>query len=534
MQRVIGRVYARPHAGIQRRSHDGLRTVDSADILRRMRSSLLLPGLLTLACVGAVHAQLTNPIPAPVEKRGLAVELREVTRLPDTRGMLPQGQDVNPAGWARINVVRELADGRRFVNDSRGLIYLLGANNQPSVYLNITTMFPHAIYSRLASGLIGFDFHPEFAKNGLFYTVHGERAPGNPAMPHFIAPGYTLADVTHHNVISEWHAADPAAPTFKGTRRELLRIAHIVQNLTHPVSTVEFNPTATPGSPDYGLLYTSGSDLGFSNGGGPHANNPSQTQRPDSVVTAILRIDPRSPSVSKGTKGLGDYTIPMANKFAADGDPKTLGEIYAYGFRNAHRFTWDPVDGTMFAFDIGMNNIEEINIVRNGENYGWMRREGIWENGIIRPGGALDQLIPLPPDVLEGKTKDGYVYPVAMYDHDEGVAISGGYAYRGRIAALRGKLVFGDISRGRIFAADLDALKKADDGVPRTVAPIEEVQVYVRDANGVRRDLSFQQLVDETMGTKLSRADLHIGRSRDGELFITSRQDGTIRMMVAN
>ena len=534
MQRVIGRVCARPRAGIQRRSDDFLRAVDSADILRRMRSALVILGLLTLACVGAVHAQLTNPIPAPIEKRGLAVELRELTRLPDTRGMLAQGQDVNPAGWARINVVRELADGRRFVNDSRGLIYLLGANNQPSVYLNITTMFPHAIYSRLASGLIGFDFHPEFAKNGLFYTVHGERAPGNPAMPHFIAPGYTRADVTHHNVISEWHATDPAAPTFTGTRRELLRIAHIVQNLTHPVSTVEFNPTATPGSPDYGLLYTSGSDLGFSNGGGPNANNPSQTQRPDSVVTAILRIDPRSPSVSKGTKGLGDYTVPMANKFAADGDPRTLGEIYAYGFRNAHRFAWDPVDGTMFAFDIGMNNIEEINIVRNGENYGWMRREGIWENGIIRPGGALDQLIPLPPDVLDGKTKDGYVYPVAMYDHDEGVAISGGYAYRGRIAALRGKLVFGDISRGRIFAADLDALKKADDGVPRTVAPIEEVQIYVRDANGVRRDLSFQQLVDETMGTKLSRADLHIGRSRDGELLITSRQDGTIRMMIAN
>ena len=139
---------------------------------------------------------------------------------------------------------------------------------------------------------------------------------------------------------------------------------------------------------------------------------------------------------------------------------------------------------------------------------------------------------PATTGVLDGKTKDGYVYPVAMYDHDEGVAISGGYAYRGRIAALRGKLVFGDISRGRIFAADLDALKKADDGVPRTVAPIEEVQIYVRDANGVRRDLSFQQLVDETMGTKLSRADLHIGRGRDGELFITSRQDGMIRTLV--
>src|SRR5438309_9067681 len=46
-------------------------------------------------------------------------------------------------------------------------------------------------------------------------------------------------------------------------------------------------------------------------------------------ITAILRVDPRSPSVTRGVKGLGDYTIPMANKFAADGDPNTLGEIYA-------------------------------------------------------------------------------------------------------------------------------------------------------------------------------------------------------------
>ena len=155
--------------------------------------------------------------------------------------------------------------------------------------------------------------------------------------------------------------------TFEGTRRELLRVAHIVANLTHPFGAVEFNPTSKPGSPDYGLLYTSGSDLGFSNGGGPHANNPGQTQRLDTVIGAILRIDPRSPSVSGGMKGLGDYTIPAINKFAADGDPKTLGEIYAYGFRNAHRLSWDLTDGTMFASDIGMNHIEEINIVREGE-----------------------------------------------------------------------------------------------------------------------------------------------------------------------
>jgi glucose/arabinose dehydrogenase len=287
-----------------------------------------------------------------------------------------------------------------------------------------------------------------------------------------------------------------------------------------------------PGSTDYGLLYTSGSDLGFSNGGGPNANNPGQTQRLDSVIGAILRIDPRSPSVSGGTKGLGDYTIPPGNRFAADNDPKTLGEIYAYGFRNAHRLSWDLTDGTLFASDIGMNHIEEVNIVRNGGNYGWMKREGYWENGMTRSGGALNQLYPLPADVLSGRTKDEFTYPVAIYDHSEGQAISGGFAYYGRIPALRGKFVFGDVARGRLFAADVAAMKKADDGIPQTVAPVEEIQLYTRDAAGTRTYVTFRELLEATMGAMLARADLHISRSRDGELFVTSRQDGMIRMLV--
>jgi hypothetical protein len=222
----------------------------------------------------------------------------------------------------------------------------------------------------------------------------------------------------------------------------------------------------------------------------------------------------------------------MANKFAADGDPKTLGEIYAYGFRNAHRLSWDLTDGTMFACDIGMNNIEEVNIVREGGNYGWMKREGYWENGITRPGGALNQLFELPADVLDGRRKDEFTYPVAIYDHNEGQAISGGFAYYGRVAALRGKFVFGDIQRGRLFASDLGAMKKADDGVPRTVAPVEEIQLYVRDGGGNRVYVTLRDLVERTMGASMTRADLHISRSRDGELFITSRQDGVIRMLV--
>jgi hypothetical protein len=489
-------------------------------------------GLIIAICTaGAIEAQISsNPIPAPVVKRGLAVEIKELLRLPDTRGIRPADQDVSPSGWARISYVRDLPDGRRFVNDSRGFLYLIGPNNQPQIYANMAEAFPLAVYNRLESGFIGFVFHPEFAQNGLFYTVHGERGPGNPKTPDFIPPGFELKDVTYHNVITEWHATTPSANVFQGTRRELLREAHVVQNLTHPMGAVEFNPAAKPGDADYGLLYTSGSDHGFSNGGGPNASNPAQTQRLDSIITAILRFDPRSPKVTGGVKGLGDYTIPMANKFASDGDPETLGEIYAYGFRNAHRLSWDT-DGTMFASDIGMSNIEEINIVRNGENYGWMKREGYWENGRSR-GGDLNELFPLPPDVLSGRVKDGFTYPVAIFDHDEGRAVTDGFVYRGRIAALRNKFVFGDIQSGRIFAADLAELKKADDGIPQTVAPIEEIQLYTRDASDKRVDVSLQELVNQKMGAMISRADLHISRTRDGELLITSRQDGTIRMLV--
>jgi hypothetical protein len=497
-----------------------------------MRNTLFLTVGLAASCIGFLHGQIaSNPIPAPIEIRGLAVEIKDVVRLPDTRALHPE-DDVNPAGWARVSYVRDLPDGRRFANDSRGVLYRLAPNtNAPSVYLDMAATFPRAVYNRLESGFISFAFHPEFARNGLFYTVHAERAPGNPAVPNFVPPGFTAADATYHNIITEWHAANPAAATFQGTRRELLREAHVVMNLTHPLGAVEFNPTAKPGDSDYGLIYTSGSDHGFSNGGGPNASNPAQTQRLDSIMTAILRIDPRSPSASRGVKGLGDYTVPMANRFASDNDPKTLGEIYAYGFRNAHRLSWDLSDGTLFASDIGMDHIEEINIVRNGENYGWMKREGHWENGRSRDG-KLNELFALPADVLSGRTKDGFTYPVAMYDHDEGRAVSGGFVYQGTIPALRGKFVFGDVQRGRLFATSVAEMKKADDGVPQTVAPIEEIQLYVRDSSGARANVTFQDLVNRTVGTTVTRADLHLARTRDGELLVTSRQDGMIRMLV--
>jgi glucose/arabinose dehydrogenase len=498
--------------------------------MSRKTTTTLLGAVAMLAIATTGIAQITeNPLPEPIEKRGLRVAIADIARLPRTDNLLPPEQDA--AGYARVSFVRDIADGRRFANDSRGFLYLLRNGTEPSLYLDFHALYPRAFYNRLESGLIGFDFHPEFAENGLFYTVHAESADGNPETVDFTPPGYSPDDANYHNVYTEWRATDPAANQFSGTRRELLRVAHIVESLSHPMGYVGFNPTAEPDE-DYGLIYTSGSDLGFSNGAGPEGNNPGQTQRLDTVVTAILRIDPRSPADSGGVRGLGDYTIPPGNPFANDGDPNTLGEIYAHGFRNAHRLSWDWDDGTMFALDIGMSQIEEVNIVHAGGNYGWMAQEAYWENGINRPGGRLNQIYPLPESVVSGETPNEFTYPVAIYDHDEGRAISGGFVYHGEIEALQGKFVFGDLSVGRVFASDVAALKAADDGVPRTVAPIEEIQLFVRDANGGETNVSFMDLIERANGEAANRADMHIGQSADGEIFVTSRQDGTIRMLV--
>jgi hypothetical protein len=77
-------------------------------------------------------------------------------------------------------------------------------------------------------------------------------------------------------------------------------------------------------------------------------------------------------------------------------------------------------------------------------------------------------------------------------------------------------------------------MKKADDGIPETVAAVEELQLAVRNASGVRTYVTFRELIEATNGTTATRADLHLSQTRDGELLLTSRQDGMIRMLVAD
>src|ERR1700676_33549 len=84
--------------------------------------------------------------------------------------------------------------------------------------------------------------------------------------------------------------------------------------------------------------------------------------------------------------------------------------------------------------------------------YGWLKREGYFENARVR-GGALDHLYPLRPEILDGRVKDGFTYPVVVYDHAEGRSITDGFPYHGRIAARQGKFVFGDTSGGAVFVS---------------------------------------------------------------------------------
>ena len=124
-------------------------------------------------------------------------------RLPETRNLRPVDEDVTPTGWARVSFVRDAPDGRRFANDSRGFLYIVDGN-RTSLYADVAAVFPHAWYARLESGFIGFDFHPEFARNGLWYSVHLERADGNPATAELHSAGLRRRrrDVSqrHHGV----------------------------------------------------------------------------------------------------------------------------------------------------------------------------------------------------------------------------------------------------------------------------------------------------------------------------------------------
>ena len=180
--------------------------------------------ILTLGTTVSLVGQITsNPLPAPIEKGTLAVQIRDLVRLPDTRGLRPAGSG-RVAGRMGAGQLRARSARRPPIRQRLARLPVSASTRTTSRTSMRTspTRFRCAIYNRLESGFIAFAFHPEFARNGLFYTVHAERGPGNPKKPNFIPPGYTLADVTYHNIITEWHATNPGGQHVRGNATRAL------------------------------------------------------------------------------------------------------------------------------------------------------------------------------------------------------------------------------------------------------------------------------------------------------------------------
>lgn len=427
---------------------------------------------------------LENPVPESIPMSDLVVEMKLFKQMPATAEQKP---------LTRITKLYPRPDtGEMYVLDLRGKLYRL-KGTEVEVYFDIADHKPDFINAPgHASGFGSFAFHPEFAENGLLYTTHTEAAGSSPA-------DFVFEDslkVKLQWVISEWQTSRPDQFPFAGRSRELLRINMVGQS--HGVQEITFNPLSKRGDEDYGLLYIGVGDGGSAERGILHIN-----KGPENVWSSILRIDPAGRNSANGK-----YGIPATNPFVRNKNTKALGEVYAYGFRNPHKITWTR-SGKMLSSNIGQHNIEELNLILPGHDYGWPTREGSF---MINLKSDTRKLYPLGADD-ESFNMD---YPVAEYDHDEGNAIIGGYEYWGSsIPELKGKYLFGDMVNGRLFYVDVDDIN------PGERAPMKEFRVSL---NG--RPTTFKALCDD------ERLSMRFGRDKDGEIYISTMPDGKVYKLV--
>lgn len=243
-------------------------------------------------------------------------------------------------------------------------------------------------------GLLGLAFHPDFANNKKFYV------------------NYTARGSRLKTVIIEFKVGSK-------NERELLSYRQPYAN--HNGGHLAFNPVE--GKP---YLYITVGDGGL-------ANDPLDAgQNTNMLLGKILRID---------VDGKQPYGIPGDNPFAKSGGKP---EIFAFGLRNAWRFSFDSQTGLMFAGDVGQNRFEEVDIIEKGKNYGWNTMEGMH---------CFD-----PPTNCE---KKGLELPIWEYPRAEGVSITGGYVYRGsKIAGLKGVYVYGDFGSGKVWGLHYDQQKR--------------------------------------------------------------------------
>lgn len=447
---------------------------------------LLLPFILSNVA-GSLYSAIVDPVPEPIEYSDLILDLEDWVQLPQSPG--------GGGGRARLSVMRYLPDGRLFVNDQRGIIYEID-EGQSSVYFNLRLRLSNFVdQPGLGTGFHSFAFHPDFPSNGKLYTMHSE--PWNAGPADFKGPIVNPSSGGQMSVISEWTTANPGGATFSGTRRELFRV--YFPGTIHAGQEIAFNPNAVEGGGDYGILY-----ILLGEGGSYLKGLWENEQRLDSPMGTVFRIDPLGVGSANG-----QYGIPADNPFANSSDPAVLPELYALGFRNPHRIIWDRGgEGRAYIGDIGERQLEEINLLEAGNDYGFPQREGTFRLDPTRPN-ENETIYDLPLNDEEF----GYTYPVAQYDHGEGRAIALGPVYRGQLAPeLEGYLLLGDIVSGRIFIVEEGSLVQ---GQQRQV---EEVRLR---RNGIQGAL--------TSFVGSSRADLRFGTGPDGEVYVMTKTDGWIR-----
>lgn len=383
--------------------------------------------LFSFALVGAAAAQLSDPIPGPINPSYTSVRL---VRLDGPELTAP-------------NLLIGAGDGsgRMFVTDQDGQVHIFGSG-APGPFIDVSADLP-SLGSFDERGLLGLAFHPGFADPAgagyrCVYTYHTEPAGSGPAD---FGPSVS-STINSQSVVTEWRVAavsDNAADT--STRRELLRIDQPQSN--HNAGMLAFDSTGA-------LLIALGDGGGGGDNGSGHTPGTGNGQDPTTVLGSFLRIDP-SNSVAGVLSANGAYTIPADNPYVTDPEPGIPSETFATGFRNPFRFSVDAITGDIIAADVGQGDIEEVSIVTPRGNYGWRTKEGSFLYS-LQQGGVL----------LDTNPDPSLIDPVLEYDHDEGIAIIGGFVYRGsRIASLSGRYVFadyrgnGDQPFGRLFAGDL-------------------------------------------------------------------------------
>ena len=358
---------------------------------------------------------------------------------------------------------------RLFVVEQNGLLRVIeNGVLSPTPALNIQSrVSPPLVTSNPNDerGFLGLAFHPGYtnpASPGFraLYTYNSEQIPAG-TMPTYPVP--TTAANNYRNVVNEWKiSATNASIVDTNSRREVISFGKNAQN--HNGGTLTFGPD--------GYMYLALGDGGDANDVGPsHIEPGGNAQNLSTPLGKFLRFDPLNPSLTPGSPDTvssnGQYRIPLSNPFTGAGQ---LREIYAYGLRNPYRFSFDPVTGDLIHADVGQNNVEEIDRIIMGGNYGWAIKEGDFLfNRTNGPNGAAGT-IGAPPGNRSPGVPAGLIDPISgtmgtlEYDHNEGISITGGFVYRGTaIPQLYGKYIFGDLALktapvradGRIFFADL-------------------------------------------------------------------------------